>query len=166
MTEENPIRHSRDEHGRTGSFRPAAPLDPALIPALPTRKAHYAMTLMQQSSPRPRRLRAALIGFGLDNGDDQQRLTRSDQTLILGGSAETHAELRETALKMEQELGRRGQLLGDLDPAELAELATLIDSPELHEIALRLKAGLERDGRDFQDMTPEELTALSAPSEI
>jgi hypothetical protein len=166
MTEENPIRHSRDEHGRTGGSRPAAPLDPALIPALPTRKAHYAMTLMQQSSPRPRRLRAALIGFGLDNGDDQQRLTRSDQTLILGGSAETHAELRETALKMEQELGRRGQLLGDLDPAELAELATLIDSPELHEIALRLKAGLERDGRDFQDMTPEELTALSAPSEI
>jgi hypothetical protein len=166
MIEENPIRHSRDEHGRTGGSRPAAPLDPALIPALPTRKAHYAMTLMQQSSPRPRRLRAALIGFGLDNGDDQQRLTRSDQTLILGGSAETHAELRETALKMEQELGRRGQLLGDLDPAELAELATLIDSPELHEIALRLKAGLERDGRDFQDMTPEELTALSAPSEI
>jgi hypothetical protein len=137
-----------------------------MILALPTRKAYSAMTLMQQFSPRPRRLRAALIGFGLDNGDDEQRLTRSDQTLIFGGSAETHAELRETALKMEQELDRRGRLLGDLDPAELAELATLIDSPELHEIALRLQAGLARDGRDFQDLTPEELTALSAPSEM
>ena len=73
---------------------------------------------------------------------------------------------RETALRMEQELERRGRLLGDLDPAELAELATVIDSPELHEIALRLKAGLERDGRDFEEMTAEELTALSAPSEI
>ena len=65
---------------------------------------------------------------------------------------------------MEQELDRLGQGLGDLDPAELAELATVIDSPELHEIALRLKAGLERDGRAFEDLTPEELTALSAPS--
>jgi hypothetical protein len=45
------------------------------------------MTLTQQSSPRPRRLRAALIGLGLDNADDQNRLTRGDQSLIFGGSA-------------------------------------------------------------------------------
>jgi hypothetical protein len=122
------------------------------------------MSLMQHSIPRPRRLRAALIGFGLDDGDDQQRLTRGDQTLIFGGSAETHAELLETALRMEQELDRRGQGLGDLDPAQLADLATVIDSPELHEIALRLKAGLEREGRAFEESTAEELTALSAPS--
>ncbi len=120
------------------------------------------MILMQQSSPRPRRLRAALIGFGLDNGGDEQRLTRGDQTLIFGGSAETHAELRATALKMEQELNRRGQDLGELDPAELAELAASIDSPELHEIAMRLQEGLERQGRAFEDLTAEELTALSA----
>jgi len=123
------------------------------------------MILMHQSSPLPRRLRAALIGFGLDNGDDQQRLTRGDQTLIFGGSAETHAELRQTALKMEQELDRQGRRLGDLDPAELAELATMIDSPELHEIALRLMEGLEQQGRAFEDLTAEELTALSAPFE-
>jgi hypothetical protein len=122
------------------------------------------MILTQQTIPRPRRLRAALIGFGLDDGDDQQRLTRGDQTLIFGGSAETHAELRETALRMERELDRRGRRLGDLDPAELAELATVIDSPELREIALRLKAGLERSGRAFEESTAEELTALSAPS--
>jgi hypothetical protein len=123
------------------------------------------MIIMQQSSPRPRRLRAALIGFGLDSSDDQQRVTRGEETLIFGGSAETHAELRETALKMEEELLRRGCRLGDLDPAALAELATSIDSPELHEIALRLKVGLEIQGKDFHDLTPEELTALSAPFE-
>jgi hypothetical protein len=121
------------------------------------------MSLMQQSLPRPRRLRAALIGFGLDHGDDQRRLTRGDQTLIYGGSAETHAELLETALRMERELDRRGQGLGDLDPVELADLATVIESPELHEIALRLKAGLERQGKAFEELTAEELTALSAP---
>ena len=128
------------------------------------RKALCAMTLMQQSSPRPRRLRAALIGLGLDNVDDQNRLTRGDQSLIFGGSAETHAELRETALRMEHELDRQGLDLGDLDPAQLAELAAMIDSPELREIALRLQAGLERDGRAFEELTAEELTALSAPS--
>jgi|ERR1700733_14108334 hypothetical protein len=120
------------------------------------------MILMQHSSPPPRRLRAALIGFGLDSGDDEQRLTRGDQTLIFGGSAETHAEMRATALKMEQELNRRGQDLGELDPIELAELAAVIDSPELHEIALRLQEGLERQGRAFEDLTAEELTELSS----
>ena len=120
--------------------------------------------LKQSTSPRPRRLRAAIIAVGLDGGDNQHRLTHGGQCLIFGGSEETHAELQETALRMERELDRSGRLLGDLDPAELAELAMIIDSPELHEIALRLKAGLERQGRAFEDMTPEELTALSAPA--
>jgi hypothetical protein len=124
------------------------------------------MILMQKSSPRPRRLRAAFIGFGLDNGDDEQRLTRGDQTLIFGGSAETHAELQATALRMECELNRRGQDLGDLDPIELADLATIIDSPELHEIAMRLQQGLEQQGRAFHELTAEELTALSGLNEL
>ena len=124
------------------------------------------MILLQQSTPRPRRLRAAFIGFGLDNGDDEQRLTRGDQTLIFGGSAETHAELRATAAKMEQELKLRGQELSDLDPAALADLATAIDSPELHEIAMRLQEGLKRQGRAFEELSADELTALSAMLEI
>ena len=140
----------------------STPLDRPSIPASHTRKVHCAMILMQQTNPRPRRLRAAFIGFGLDDGDDQQRLTRGDQSLILGGSAETHAELQQTALRMELELERLGQGLGDLNPVELAELATVIGSPELHEIALRLQAGLEQDGRAFEELTAEELTELSA----
>src|SRR5271166_5224259 len=97
---------------------------------------------------------------------EDQRLTRGDQTLIFGGSAETHAELRATALRMEQELNRRGQDLGELHPSELAELATTIDSPELHEIAVRLQEGLERQGRMFEDLTAAELTELSAILEV
>jgi hypothetical protein len=118
------------------------------------------MIMSQHSFVRPRRIRAALIGFGLDTQDDQRRLTRSDQSLVLGGSAETHDELRETVLRMELELDRQGQRLGDLDPIELAELAWRIDSPELHEIALRLEAGLEREGRSFEELSAAELTAL------
>ena len=116
--------------------------------------------MTQPSSAPPRRIRAALIFLGRDSYDHHQRLTRSEQSLVLGGSAETHDELRETVLRMELELDRQGQRLGDLDPLELAELAWRIDSPELHDIALRLEAGLEQQGREFEDLSAEELTAL------
>jgi len=116
-----------------------------------------------QSSTKPRRIRAAFIALGLDGRDDDHHVTRSDQGMIVGGSAETHAEIRETMLRMEEELDRRGQNLGDLDPDELAELAWRIDSPELHGIALQLEAGITRQGRRFEEMSAEELTALVMP---
>ncbi|MFO0891638.1 MAG: hypothetical protein U0790_21145 [Isosphaeraceae bacterium] len=119
--------------------------------------------MMQPTSARPRRIQAALIGVGLDSIDDQQRLTRSGQALVVGGSAETHDELRETVLRMELELDRQGQRLGDLNPRQLAELAWVIDSPELHAIAVRLEAGLEEQGRAFEELSAEELSMLLAP---
>jgi hypothetical protein len=124
------------------------------------------MIMTQQSLVRPRRIRAALIGLGLDCYDDHNRLTRSEQSLVFGGSAETHDQLRETVLRMELELDRQGQRLGDLGPQELAELAWRIDSPELHEIALRLEDGLQRQGRAFEELSAEELTAMLAPQGV
>jgi hypothetical protein len=118
------------------------------------------MSMTQPSIARPRRIRAAFIGLCLDPSDDQLRLTRGHQSLVFGGSAENHAALQETVLRMELELDRQGQQLGDLNPSELAELAWRIDSPELHEIALRLEAGLEQQGRVFEELTADELTAL------
>lgn len=121
------------------------------------------MTISQhaQSSTRPRRIRAAFIAFGLDGREDDHHVTRGDQCLIVGGSAETHAEMRETMLRMEEELDRRGQNLGDLDPNELADLAWRIDSPELHGLALQLEAGILRQGLRFEEMTAEQLTSLT-----
>lgn len=110
----------------------------------------------------PRRLRAALIGFGLDDRDEHHRIITGSQYLLVGGSAETHAELLETMLRLDSELERLGQGLGDVTPTELAEIAWRIDSPELHQIALRLEAGLQLSGRTFQESTAEELTDLSA----
>jgi len=111
----------------------------------------------------PRRLRAAIIGLGLDGQDTDHRLSTGEQCLLLGGSAETHAEMLETMLRLESELDRRGRRLAEVSPTELADIAWRIDSPELHQIALRLKAGLERQGRQFEEMSADELTDLSAP---
>jgi hypothetical protein len=71
----------------------------------------------------------------------------------------------ETMLRLEGELERIGRELGDVEPAELAEIAWRIDWPELEEIAVRMARALERQGRSFQSATPEELTLLAGPIE-
>src|SRR4051794_6545605 len=123
------------------------------------------MTMTKQPDGGPRRLRAAIIGFGLDGDDDQHRLSTGEQCLLLGGSAETHAEMLETMLRLESELDRRGRRLGEVNPTELAEIAWRIDSPELHQIALQLADGLRSQGREFEDLTAEELTDLTSTLE-
>jgi hypothetical protein len=125
-----------------------------------TRKAPLAMTTQPDAGPR--RLRAAIIGFGLDGSDSQQRLSTGDQCILVGGSAETHAEMLETMLRLESELERLGQGLADVTPSELLEIAWRIDSPELHQIALRMRDGLERNGRTFHESSAEELTEFSS----
>jgi hypothetical protein len=122
--------------------------------------------MMKQPDGGPRRLRAAIIGFGLDGNDDHHRLSTGDQCLLVGGSAETHAEMLETMLRLESELDRRGRQLGEVNPIELAEIAWRIDSPELHQIALRLVSALEDQGRVFEDMTADELTDMTAAAPI
>jgi hypothetical protein len=121
------------------------------------------MTMTTQPTGPPRRLRAAIIGFGLDGRDSHQRLSTGEQCLLVGGSAETHAEMLETMLRLESELDRLDRRLGDVSPSELADIAWRIDSPELHAIAVRLKQAIELEGRNFEDLTAEELTAMSYP---
>jgi hypothetical protein len=122
------------------------------------------MTMTTQPGGGPRRLKAAIIGFGLDGRDSHQRLSTGEECLLVGGSPETHAEMLETMLRLETELDRRGRRLGEMSPEELAEIAWRIDSPELHEIALRLDEALERDGRRFEDISADELTEMSSPN--
>lgn len=123
------------------------------------------MTTHAQGAPR-RRLRAALVGLGLDADGVPQRIITGEQCLVVGGSADTHAELLETVLRLESELDRLGVGLGEVPPAELADIAWRIDSPELLEIALRMNAGLRARGRTFEEASAEELTELSAPREV
>jgi hypothetical protein len=65
---------------------------------------------------------AALIGLGLDNDDGHKRITTGEQFAILGGSAETHERMTETAVKTFEELKVRGKRLHQIEPEELAEI--------------------------------------------
>ena len=64
----------------------------------------------------------ALLGLGLDNRDGQVRLTRGENFTLMGGSEETHSLMRETAVKVNEELGRKGKTLDDVSSAELADV--------------------------------------------
>jgi|GEM_PF-1035305 len=156
--------NSRGERAAAGDWDPGR--SPRHGSAFLWRKALLEMTMTTQPGGGPRRLKAAIIGFGLDGRDSHQRLSTGEQCLLVGGSAETHAEMLEIMLRLESELERRGQLLSEVEPDDLAEIAWRIDSPELHQIALRLGDALDASGRKFEQLSAEELTELSAPIEF
>jgi hypothetical protein len=62
------------------------------------------------------------LGVGLDNADGHQRITRSDSFLLVGGSAETHDRMQETAIRFEEALERRGKSLAETEVAEVIDL--------------------------------------------
>jgi hypothetical protein len=69
------------------------------------------------NNKKPRK-KAALLGLGLDNDDGHTRLTRGENFVLAGGSYETHAQMQETAIKINEQLDMRGQKLEDLSPEE------------------------------------------------
>lgn len=77
---------------------------------------------MKKKQTKPR---AALLGLGLD-GDGHKRLTTGEQEgekfAIVGGSAETHSRMTETAIKTFEHLKKRGKRLAEVEPSELAEI--------------------------------------------
>jgi hypothetical protein len=65
---------------------------------------------------------AALLGLAFDADDGQKRLTRGPNFVLFGGSPETHARMQETALKVNEQLERRGKRLEQVSPRELLEI--------------------------------------------
>jgi hypothetical protein len=63
-----------------------------------------------------------MIGLGLDSDDGPKRLTRGENFLLLGGSKETHAQMQETAIKVNEELKNRGKRLEDVSIPELRDI--------------------------------------------
>ena len=71
-------------------------------------------------------------GVGLDGEDGHKRITRTPEMVLLGGSAETHERMQETAIKFAEGLEKRGKVLGEVTTREALDL---------------LKEAVERTGR-------------------
>jgi hypothetical protein len=62
------------------------------------------------------------LGVGLDNQDGEQRLTRSEHFLLVGGSAETHERMQDTAVRFGEALKQRGKTLQETSAEEAVDL--------------------------------------------
>ena len=84
---------------------------------------------------KKRKGKALLLGVGLDNKDEHKRLTRGENFLLVGGSEATHEHMTEGAIKLNEQLKKRGKTLDEVDRKEFTDLAHkagLIERPELN----------------------------------
>jgi len=65
---------------------------------------------------------AMLAGVGLDCEDGQTRITKGENFLLMGGSADTHELMKETVVKFNENLSRRGKHLGELSREEFKDM--------------------------------------------
>ncbi len=66
--------------------------------------------------------RARILGLGLDNTDGHVRLTQGENFDIYLGSENTHEQLQETCIKLNEKLDRRGKRIEDLSRDEFVDL--------------------------------------------
>ena len=71
---------------------------------------------------KPRNNEAALLGVGLDNDDGHVRLTKGKNYALVGGSEDTHSQMQETAVKINEQLDNRGKRLQDVSVNELRDI--------------------------------------------
>jgi hypothetical protein len=66
--------------------------------------------------------RAILLGLAFDS-DGHKRITKGDNFTLLGGSAATHEQMTEKAIKLNEKLKARGKQLETVSKAEFDDIA-------------------------------------------
>ena len=63
-----------------------------------------------------------MLGVGLDS-DGHKRITQGENFTLVGGSKDTHEEMTEKAVKINEELSSRGKQLDEVGHDEFDEIA-------------------------------------------
>jgi hypothetical protein len=87
------------------------------------------------NAKKPKR-KAALLGVGLDS-DGKKRITTGPNFALVGGTQETHDEMTEKAIKINEKLKARGKQLEEVSHAEFDDIA--------HEVGLKKIPGPKPD---------------------
>lgn len=66
--------------------------------------------------------RALLLGVGLDS-DGHKRITTGPNFALVGGSQETHEEMTEKAVRINEKLNERGKRLEEVSREEFDDIA-------------------------------------------
>ncbi|MBI3879962.1 MAG: hypothetical protein HY301_07835 [Verrucomicrobia bacterium] len=75
--------------------------------------------------------KALMLGVGLDS-DGHKRVTTGGNFALLGGSKETHEQMTEQAIKINEKLAKKGKQLHEVTHQEFDDIA--------HEVGLRRHA--------------------------
>ena len=75
--------------------------------------------------------KAWLLGLGLDNKDGHARITTGENFHLVGGSEETHSVMQEKAIKLNEQLKRRGKTLDTVGREEFHAIADEVGIPLL-----------------------------------
>lgn len=75
--------------------------------------------------------KSMLLGVGLDS-DGHKRVTTGDNFALVGGSKETHEEMTEKVIKINEKLASKGKSLGEVSHEEFNDIA--------HSVGLRREA--------------------------
>jgi hypothetical protein len=70
---------------------------------------------------KPQR-KALMLGLGLDS-DGHKRLTTGPNFILAGGSQETHEDMTEKAIKINEKLAAKGKQLDDVSHEEFDDIA-------------------------------------------
>lgn len=69
--------------------------------------------------------KALLLGVGLDS-DGHKRITTGENFALVGGSKETHEEMTEKAVKINEKLAAKGKRLDEVSREEFADIADAV----------------------------------------
>jgi hypothetical protein len=82
---------------------------------------------MSDASSKKKR-KAVMLGVGLDS-DGHKRITKGPNFALVGGSKDTHEQMTEKALKINEKLKARGKQLHEVSHQEFDDIA--------HEVGLK-----------------------------
>ena len=72
-----------------------------------------------------RRAKGILLGVGLDS-DGHKRVTTGPNFALMGGTEETHADMTEKVIKINEKLAARGKKLDDVASEEFDDIARAV----------------------------------------
>ena len=78
--------------------------------------------MAKTSGKRKKSPKALLLGIGLDS-DGHKRVTTGPNFALVGGTQETHEEMTEKAIKINEKLADRGKQLHEVSRAEFEDIA-------------------------------------------
>jgi hypothetical protein len=80
------------------------------------------------AKPTKKTPKALILGVGLDN-DGHKRVTTGPNFALVGGSKDTHEQMTEKAIKINEKLSQKGKTLESVSPQEFDDIA--------HEVGLK-----------------------------